>query len=92
MSETAPYTPPEWPRFLFKHGEAPRQFQSQEEADQAGGGWHRTQEEADQAQQQASQARPQSPPPAPPPQAPPPPEDEGESSPGEDRPHTSRRR
>jgi len=82
MGET---TPPEWPRFLFKHGETPRQFASQEEAEQAGGGWHRTQAEADQAQQ-ASQAR------QPPPQVPHPPDDEGDKSPDEAPPHAPRRR
>ena len=86
MSE-GPYTPPEWPRFLYKHGETPRQFNSQEEAEQAGGGWHRTQAEADQAQQ-ASQARqPASPPP---PHAPPPPPEPEE--PDEAPPHAPRRR
>ena len=85
MSE-GPYTPPEWPRFLYKHGETPRQFNSQDEAEQAGGGWHRTQAEADQAQQ-ASKARQQSPPP--PPVHPPPPEPE---EPDEAPPHAPRRR
>lgn len=86
MSETAPYTPPEWPRYLFHADGRSQQFNSQEEVDATGEPWHRSPQEAQQAQQ-ASQARQQSPPP--PPVHPTPPEPE---EPDEAPPHAPRRR
>jgi hypothetical protein len=84
MSETAPYTPPEWPRFMFAADGRSQQFQSQEEVDATGEQWFKSPQEA----QQASQARqPASPPP---PHAPPPPPEPEE--PDEAPPHTPRRR
>jgi hypothetical protein len=84
MSEQ-PYTPPDWPRFMFAADGRSQQFQSQEEVDATGEQWFKTPAEAQQAQQ-ASQARQ----PSPPPPSTHPPDDEGST--GEAPPHTPRRR
>jgi hypothetical protein len=88
MGETIP---PEWPRFMFHADGRSQQFASQEEVDATGEPWHRTPQEAQQAQQ-ASQSRQQSPQSQPQESPTPPPDAEGEGMPGEDRPHTPRRR
>jgi hypothetical protein len=89
MSEQ-PYTPPDWPRFMFAADGRSQQFQSQEEVDATGEQWFKTPAEAQQAQQ-ASQARQQSPPASPPPPHAPPPPPEPEE-PDEAPPHAPRRR